>query len=173
MSAGRYGEIADNLRRRIHEGEWAPETNLPRMVDLAEEFGVNRHTIARAISELESEGLVWAVPHRGTIVRPRDRRRITRGNIVKRNRRHIVDGKETAGGYSFPAAAGTERWINHVTAVASLEILDNPRLAEMLKVPVGSPILRRHRVTGPPGEAPFQMSNTWIHPRGVKEAPRG
>lgn len=172
MSAGRYGAIADQLRERIREGEWVPGELLPRMVDLAEEFGVNRNTIARAVAELEAEGLVWAVPRRGTIVRPGGRRRITRGNVVKRNRRHMVDGKEVAGGYSFPAASGTESWPHHITPFASLEILDNERIAEMLKVPAGSPILRRRRVTGPDGEPPFQMSNTWIHPRGVADAPR-
>ena len=39
------------------------------MTDLARRYGVNRDTLARAIAILEAEGLVWAVPRRGTVVR--------------------------------------------------------------------------------------------------------
>ena len=37
--------------------------------DLARGYGVNRDTLARAVAILEAEGLVWAVPQWGTIVR--------------------------------------------------------------------------------------------------------
>src|SRR5262249_38059246 len=67
--AGRYLEMASDLRVRILGGEWKPGSNLPRMQDLADEFGANRDTVARAVAILEAEGLVWAVPRRGTIVR--------------------------------------------------------------------------------------------------------
>ncbi|GAB2963948.1 hypothetical protein GCM10027280_61120 [Micromonospora polyrhachis] len=30
---------------------------------------------------------------------------------------------------------------------------------------LGTEVLRRHRVTGPPGEAPFQINVSWVHPR--------
>ena len=62
---GRYLDIASDLRARILAGEWAPGTNLPRMADLAREYGVNRDTLARAVAILEAEGLLWAVPRAG------------------------------------------------------------------------------------------------------------
>src|SRR3954454_24428679 len=123
MASARYREIAEDLRRRICEGEWPPGANLPRMTDLAAEFSVSRNAVARAVAELENDGLVWAVPRRGTIVRPSKRRRIVRGNVVKRNTRHAINGRPASGGYSFPAAEGNELWIHHVPPTATAEAI--------------------------------------------------
>jgi DNA-binding GntR family transcriptional regulator len=164
--AGRYLEIVADLRTRILGGEWAPSAKLPRMADLAREYGVNRDTVARAIAVLEAEGLLWAVPRRGTIVRHgMSRPRRPRGNLVKRN----VGTDEP--GYSFPSATGQEVWVHHVPRVARIAKLTDPRLARMLGVPVGTEVMHRHRVTGPVGEPPFQTNDSYIHPRGVADAP--
>jgi GntR family transcriptional regulator len=163
---GRYRDIADELRTRIMAGEWEPGSTLPRMSDLAAEYGVNRDTLARAITLLEGEGLVWAVPRRGTIVRHgMTRPRRPRGNIVKRN--VATDDP----GYSFPSASAQEVWVHHVPRVARMEKLTDPRLARMLGVPVGTEVMHRHRVTGPAGEPPFQTNDSYIHQRGVAAAP--
>jgi DNA-binding GntR family transcriptional regulator len=156
----RYLDIAGELRERIRAGEWEPGANLPRLKDLATDYGVNRDTMGRAVAMLEAEGLVWSVQRRGTIVRyGMLRQRRPRGNLVKRN----VAGEGP--GYSFPSASGQEVWQHHVPREASVQSLDDPRLARMLGVPAGSPVLLRHRVTGPVTEPPFQINNTWIHPR--------
>ena len=112
MVAGvsRYPGIAADLRARILGGEWEPGATMPRMADLARRYGVNRDTVARAVAILEAEGLVWAVPRRGTIVRHgMSRPRRLRGNLVKRNL--AADGP----GYSFPSASGQETWKHHIT----------------------------------------------------------
>lgn len=157
----RYPEIAARLRARILAGEWAPESRLPTLDELAAEYGADKNTISRAISEvLEPEGLVWAVPKRGTIVRyGMARPHRLRGNLVKRN--VATDGP----GYSWPAASGQEVWRHHVPATTKTEKLENSRLARLLKVEVGTEVLLRHRVTGPEAEPPFQIANSWIHPR--------
>lgn len=100
-----------------------------------------------------------------------ERRRIARGVLVKRNRRHTVDGRAAVGGYSFPAAGGGELWVHHVTPTVAEAPITDERLAQFLRVELGTPVLRRRRVTGPRGESPFQSSETWIHPRGVADAP--
>lgn len=164
--ASRYLDIAAGLRRRIVDGEWEPGTKLPRMADMAREYGVNRDTMARAIAILEAEGLVWAVPRRGTVVRyglVRPRR--PRGNLVKRN---LVTGTP---GYSFPSASGQEVWKHHMPPVAGVAKLTDTRLARMLGVPEGTEVMRRFRVTGPETEPPFQIGETWIHPRGSAAVP--
>jgi len=157
----RYPEIAALLRTRILDGEWQPGSTLPTLDELAAEYGADEDTVSRAISEvLEPEGMVWAVPEHGTIVRHglvRPHR--LRGNLVKRNR--ATDDP----GYSFPAASGQEVWKHHITPTAKPEKLADARIASMLKVPEGSTVLLRHRVTGPEAEPPFQVSNSWIHPR--------
>ena len=164
--AARYRDIAEELRRRIISGEWAPGEKLTRMADLAREYGANRDTIARAVTILEAEGLVWAVPRRGTVVRyGMVRPRRPRGNLVKRN---LVTG---APGYSFPSASGQEVWKHHIKPTAQPEPLNDPWLAQLLRVPEGTQVMRRFRVTGPETEPPFQISDTWIHPRGSADAP--
>jgi DNA-binding GntR family transcriptional regulator len=164
---GRYLDIADDLRARITAGEWEPGKTLPRMSDLARDYDVNRDTLARAIAVLEAEGLVWAVPRRGTVVRHgMSRPRRPRGNLVKRN----VGTDEP--GYSFPSASAQEVWVHHVPRVARMEKLDDARLARMLGVPAGTEVMHRHRVTGPAGEPPFQTNDSYIHPRAIAGAPR-
>ncbi|MEV8638810.1 winged helix-turn-helix domain-containing protein [Streptosporangium sp. NPDC051023] len=64
----RYREIADDLRRRIHEGEWQPGETIPRMVDLGRHYGAARGSVAQAIHRLEADGLLSSTPRRGTVV---------------------------------------------------------------------------------------------------------
>ncbi|TLP66529.1 GntR family transcriptional regulator [Microbispora triticiradicis] len=162
----RYLDIAAQIRARIEAGEWEPGARLPRLDDFAKQYDANRDTIGRAIGVLEAEGFVWAVQGRGIIVRHGMMRlRRPRGNLVKRN--VATDNP----GYSFPSASGQEVWKHHVPRVASVEPLTNPRIAKLLGVPVGTPCMRRFRVTGPESEPPFQINISWIHPRGVEDAP--
>lgn len=162
----RYLDIAAQIRARIEAGEWEPGDKLPRLDDFAAEYAANRDTVGRAISALESEGFVWAVQGRGIIVRHGMMRlRRPRGNLVKRN---LATGSP---GYSFPAASSQEVWKHHVTPVMGLETLTDPRIARLLGVPVGSDVMRRFRVTGPESEPPYQINISWIHPRGVADAP--
>ncbi|MFI0487540.1 GntR family transcriptional regulator [Actinomadura sp. 9N215] len=162
----RYLDIAAQIRERIEAGEWEPGAKLPRLDDFAKEYEANRDTIGRAIGALESEGYVWAVQGRGIIVRHGTMRpRRPRGNLVKRN--VATDSP----GYSFPSASGQEVWKHHIPPAASHEPLTDPRIARMLGVPAGSSVMRRFRVTGPESEPPFQINISWIHPRGVADAP--
>lgn len=161
-----YLTIAADLEQRIKDGEWPAGEKLPRRVDLAKHYQVSRATIDNAVGLLEAKGLAWAVPHAGTVVRyGMARARRPRGNIVKRNA-----GGDSPG-YSFPAAASTEVWHHHITPTASEEKLTDPRLARMLGVPEGSLVMRRHRVTGPLTEPPFQISDSWIHPDIARDVP--
>ncbi|MFF3440681.1 GntR family transcriptional regulator [Streptosporangium sp. NPDC002721] len=162
----RYLDLAAQIRTRIEDGEWEPGAKLPRLDDFASQYGANRDTIGRAIGVLESEGFVWAVQGRGIIVRHGMMRlRRPRGNLVKRN--VATDGP----GYSFPSASAQEVWKHHIPPTASVEPLTDPRIAKLLGVLAGSPVMRRFRVTGPESEPPFQINISWIHPRGVTDAP--
>ncbi len=129
-SNARYPAIAADLRARILAGEWPPGAYLPRAEDLAAGYQVNKDTMGRAIALLEAEGLIWAVPRRGTVVRyGMSRPRRPRGDLVKRN-----VGTDSPG-YSFPAASGQEVWKHHMTPIAEPRPLDDERLARMLRVP--------------------------------------
>lgn len=62
----RWRKVADGLRSAIGEG--AINDQLPPETELAAQYGVNRHTVRRAIAALSSEGLLRAERGRGTFV---------------------------------------------------------------------------------------------------------
>jgi len=53
-----YQQIIQEIKRRIIRKELAPGERLPSVRDLAKEAGVNPNTMQKALSELETEGLV-------------------------------------------------------------------------------------------------------------------
>jgi GntR family phosphonate transport system transcriptional regulator len=63
----RWRQIAESLAEEIREGRFA-DGRLPTEPDLAARFGVNRHTIRRAIGALADQGLVRVEQGRGTFV---------------------------------------------------------------------------------------------------------
>ena len=62
----RWRRVADGIRAAVAEGSMADR--LPPEVELAQRFGVNRHTVRRAIAALAGDGLVRAERGRGTFV---------------------------------------------------------------------------------------------------------
>ncbi|WP_299561318.1 GntR family transcriptional regulator [uncultured Mycolicibacterium sp.] len=64
----RYIAIAEALRDRIAAEQLGPHTLLPSERELAEQHGVSRMTARQALSLLESEGVVYRKPPRGTFV---------------------------------------------------------------------------------------------------------
>lgn len=59
-----WQSIADSLRAEIARGMWPPGSKLPAEAELAERFGVNRHTLRQATRFLADEGLLYS--RRGT-----------------------------------------------------------------------------------------------------------
>lgn len=70
MSAPRYRQIADELRRRILTGDLPAGAKLPSENQLAVEFNVAPETARRALGTLAAEGLTEAKRGSGTRVRP-------------------------------------------------------------------------------------------------------
>jgi GntR family transcriptional regulator, phosphonate transport system regulatory protein len=63
-----WRRIADELEQNIAGGGYAGGDKLPGEVDMARRFGVNRHTVRRALAELSERGLVRASRGSGTYV---------------------------------------------------------------------------------------------------------
>jgi GntR family phosphonate transport system transcriptional regulator len=63
----RWRQIAESLSREIEDAHFA-DGRLPTEPELAARFGVNRHTVRRAIGMLAHEGLVRVEQGRGTFV---------------------------------------------------------------------------------------------------------
>ncbi|KJK55111.1 GntR family transcriptional regulator [Saccharothrix sp. ST-888] len=81
-----YLPIADALRRRINQGEWAPGERLPSRAKLAEEYGAHPFALQRAQELLIAEGLLEGRSGSGTFVRlPTVRRRLLRSRHLTLN----------------------------------------------------------------------------------------
>lgn len=69
MAEPLYRQIAEDLRRRIESGEFAPGSKLPTELELRESYdNTSRNTIRDAVGWLSRRGLVAAYPGRGTFV---------------------------------------------------------------------------------------------------------
>jgi GntR family transcriptional regulator len=64
----RYHRIAEALRGRIRQGEWAPGAPLPNQRRLAREFGVTLMTLRQALELLERDDLITRRHGLGTFV---------------------------------------------------------------------------------------------------------
>jgi GntR family transcriptional regulator len=67
-TAPRYIAIAESVRDRILTDQLGPHTLLPSERELAEQHEVSRMTARQALTLLESEGVVYRKPPRGTFV---------------------------------------------------------------------------------------------------------
>jgi GntR family phosphonate transport system transcriptional regulator len=66
-----WRQVADGIERGIAEGRFVPGAKLPGETDIAETYGVNRHTVRRALATLAERGLVRAERGSGTYVEAR------------------------------------------------------------------------------------------------------
>jgi DNA-binding GntR family transcriptional regulator len=66
-----HEQIRNILTHEIESGEYEETGRLPVESELGERFGVSRITVRRAVSELETAGLVQRRQGRGTFVTPR------------------------------------------------------------------------------------------------------
>lgn len=63
-----WRQVAQSIEADIQSGHYRPGDRLPTEAALTTRFGVNRHTVRRAVSVLEAAGLVRAEQGRGTFV---------------------------------------------------------------------------------------------------------
>jgi len=62
---GTYRQIANDLRRRIRSGEFAPGEMVPSELALVKQLGVSRGTVRAALALLADDGLIELVPGQG------------------------------------------------------------------------------------------------------------
>ncbi|MFJ3672052.1 GntR family transcriptional regulator [Streptomyces sp. NPDC090106] len=63
-----WPQIADDLRRRLRAGEWAPGERFPGTVALAAEYGTAQATTQKAVVALRAEGWLRLEVGRGNYV---------------------------------------------------------------------------------------------------------
>jgi len=68
-----WKQIADRISGAIASGDYDATGMVPPETQLAERFGVNRHTVRNAMAALAEDGILRRVPGRGTIIEKRER----------------------------------------------------------------------------------------------------
>lgn len=117
-------EIEDDIRRQT----FRPGERLPTEMDLTRRFGVNRHTVRRALAALAEEGVVRAEQGRGTFVQEG----VIDYRIGRRTRfRETVRSQQKDPG-------GRLLQSGHGTADAAV--------AQALRLPVGAPVVSLEHV---------------------------
>ncbi|MFF2549163.1 GntR family transcriptional regulator [Kitasatospora sp. NPDC058063] len=154
-----------DLRTRIENGYYPPGTVLPKHPDLAAELGCSEGTVRRALDALAREGLVKGVPGRGTTVLPR----VTK---VLRTDANRATAQTERGFYADVRDAGLRSRV-----VTTREYRPAPEhVAEILGVPVRSPLLVRDRVQGVQAEddgpvTVLQTACSWYLPEITEALP--
>jgi len=64
-----YLQVVDQIKAAAASGSLQPGEALPSIRPLAEELRVNRNTIAKAYSELESSGIIETLPGKGCFLK--------------------------------------------------------------------------------------------------------
>ncbi|MFK0168199.1 GntR family transcriptional regulator [Streptomyces sp. NPDC090306] len=143
-------KVAEDLRARITSGALVPGERLPSEANLSTQYGVSTATLRRALADLQSEGLVAKVHGKG--------------NFVARPLRKIlyVSGWGTMDPHTAADA------VQHVTVDRST-IPADAQLAELLRVPAGSP-LTELRCVSYDRDSPHSLARVYLpHPPPAAE----
>lgn len=138
-----WRQIAEKLTGQIQSGVLKPGARLPVEAELAETFGVNRHTLRRALAHLSEHGLIEATAGRGTFVKEAP----LRYPIGVRTR------------FSEIVSAGGREPFGRVLG-SSVEPAC-PEVARELALPEGTPVLRiesAHEADG----VPISFGTAWF-----------
>src|SRR3954454_16011479 len=63
-----YLQLVDQIKSAAASGTLQPGDSLPSIRPLAEQLRINRNTVAKAFSELESQGIIETRPGKGCFV---------------------------------------------------------------------------------------------------------
>ncbi|TGD96187.1 phosphonate metabolism transcriptional regulator PhnF [Methylobacterium nonmethylotrophicum] len=130
-----WRQIADGLSADIEAGRLAAGSQLPTEAALAARYGVNRHTVRRALAALAERGLVRATQGRGT--------------FVETPRLAYPIGRRTRFS-EIVSRAGREAWGD---LIGTETVPADPATAEALGIAPGDPMLELqtvHRADGTP-----------------------
>lgn len=117
-----WSQIEQHLADEIDAGRLRPGSQLPREAELALNFGVNKHTVRRALASLEQRGLV-RIEH-------------GRGSFVQEGAIDYLLGKRTRFLENL-SAAGVQ---GKRTFVQSSEIPADDHVAAALRLKAGAPV---------------------------------
>ena len=142
-----WRRVADGLESGIGDGTYPIHSRLPGEVEIADRFGVNRHTVRRAIAALAERGMVRAERGSGTYVQAR---RIPYPIKARTRFSEIVgkSGREAGGRLIASAAEAASQEIARrlkINAGAAVVRIDALRQADGVPICVGTSWLPANR----------------------------
>jgi GntR family phosphonate transport system transcriptional regulator len=135
--------IADDFEQAILIGKYENGQRLPAEAEMAERYGVNRHTVRRAMAELAARGLVRAERGSGTFVHA-DKLDYPIGQRTRFSEIVAASGHEAAG-----------RLQGHRIEPANAEI------AARLAIAPGTPLARLEIIRAA-DRVPMSVATTWL-----------
>ncbi|RZM74694.1 phosphonate metabolism transcriptional regulator PhnF [Leptolyngbya iicbica] len=136
-----YLQIADELRRHIEETVYKVGDRLPTEPELSERFGVNRHTLRRAIEVLRNEGIVSVERGRGSFV--------TATPITLHLSRRVRFNKD------LKAQSLQPSW----QVLRVVELQADAKLSQRLEIAIGAPVVLYERLSSVEG-VPLSISSS-------------
>jgi GntR family phosphonate transport system transcriptional regulator len=142
ISHGQWQQVEEELAADIAAGRFQGDMQLPKETELMVRFGVGRHSIRRAISQLQSRGLVEVEQGKGTFVR--DGRLDYRLSERTRFSQNLQEqGREPLG-----------------RAIKEQVIAAPRRVSDALRLPLGEPVYHIVRLDFA-DEEPINFSNAY------------
>lgn len=153
----RATEVANDLRERIAAGEYQPGDRLPRLVDLMDAYGIkSRAVMDRMLRVLVAEGLITVIQGSGIYVR---KRHLVRRDLVAGLRLEYLralSGDSSEGIFEAMTGAHGLHVDPHYAWIGAPE-----RIADLLNIPVGAPVLER-TFTYTIGGTPHQIARSYL-----------
>jgi DNA-binding GntR family transcriptional regulator len=141
--------MADDLRRKILEGDLPPRSRVPSRAQLSKQYEVSDRVAVEAVRVLAAEGFVEGRPGSGTYVRERPAiRRLRRGGFHER-----AGGSAFAADLAAKGRAGTWRSSSETTTAS-------PMIAERLGIEPGEGVVRTDYVHLDDDE-PAMLTASW------------
>lgn len=143
-----WRHISETLNRDISAGGYKPGEKLPTEAEFSKRFGVNRHTVRRAIGDLVERGMVRVEQGRGTFVAE---------DIVE-----FVVGERTR----FTELLAAQRRTPGTRLIRAMEIPAETIVAENLKIRPGTKVAMIERL-GEADERPISIGSHYFPARRV------
>jgi GntR family transcriptional regulator len=158
-----YRQVAEDLRRKILEGQLVSGSRLPPEPELMNQYGAARGTIRQSIALLRAEGLVDIEHGRGSFVRSRPP--VVRLGADRFARRHRIAGKA-----AFLAEMEAQGRKPEVEVLQVRPEQASAEIAKRLGLRAGSRVLVRRRRYLADGQ-PLELATSYLPWQLVKGTP--
>ncbi len=89
-----YEQLYNGIAQLIASGRLRPDEKLPAVREVAKQLGINPNTVQKAYAQLESAGLIYSMPAKGSYVSPQTKAaEAFRTDAIRRLEAELSDAK--------------------------------------------------------------------------------